>query len=469
MIANQHPGLAHDPMVLLSKLDELHERIVELSSEPTNLAVYERLRPQLAALDGLTAVPRTTAELTQLIEALQAQQRMHDVYAKQLAVAADGQATELAGALRELHSLQAALVADLASLMSRAIADHDEQLATERDARALAERETSELLEAAELLEMRLRSETEERAALTASCEAREAQAAATAQQAVQRADGLQRELDASRSELRLARREVEQEIERASQQASAAPPPATPRTSHDENASGGGGRGGLGGRGGQHSHSVSSLSTSSRSQARGQAEASPRSGAARSAPHSGGASLASRANGRSVAPPLSASRVGLEARASLPDGGPSILMGLERSLTLKQMRDLIDELYASKLAHDAKCATPGPRCTPLPRCTLSISLLRPLRRTEAKLQSLTLPHALTSACCIPLGVLRPGCRARRWSSTCTRASTPSMASRRSYSSTPTPFSTAYGATRTRIMTWPFSAASCATRSTREF
>ena len=79
---------------------------------------------------------------------------MHDVYAKQLAVAADGQATELAGALRELHSLQAALVADLASLMSRAIADHEVQLATERDARALAEHETSELLEAAEALEM---------------------------------------------------------------------------------------------------------------------------------------------------------------------------------------------------------------------------------------------------------------------------------------------------------------------------
>eukprot|EP00964_Phaeocystis_antarctica_P074350 scaffold45701_cov36-Phaeocystis_antarctica.AAC.1 len=79
---------------------------------------------------------------------------MHDVYAKQLAVAADGQATELAGALRELHSLQAALVADLASLMSRAIADHEMQLATERNARALAERETSELLEAAEALEM---------------------------------------------------------------------------------------------------------------------------------------------------------------------------------------------------------------------------------------------------------------------------------------------------------------------------
>ena len=139
-------------MVLLSKLDELHERIVELSSEPTNLAEYERLRPQLAALDGLKTV--TTAELTPLIEALQAQQRVHDVYAKQLAVAADRQATELAGALRELHSLQTALVADLASLMTRAIAEHEVQLAKERDARALAERETSELLEAAEALEL---------------------------------------------------------------------------------------------------------------------------------------------------------------------------------------------------------------------------------------------------------------------------------------------------------------------------
>ena len=145
-------------MVLLSKLDELHERIVELSSEPTNLAEYERLRPQLAALDGLKTVLRTTAELTPLIEALQAQQRMHDVYAKQLAVAADRQATELAGALRELHSLQTALVADLASLMTRAMADHEVQLAKERDARALAERETSELLEAAEALEKQARS-----------------------------------------------------------------------------------------------------------------------------------------------------------------------------------------------------------------------------------------------------------------------------------------------------------------------
>ena len=60
--------------MVLSKLHELHERIVELSSEPANLAEYERLRPQLAALDGLTAAPRTTAQLTQLIEALQAQQ-----------------------------------------------------------------------------------------------------------------------------------------------------------------------------------------------------------------------------------------------------------------------------------------------------------------------------------------------------------------------------------------------------------
>ena len=79
---------------------------------------------------------------------------------------------------------------------------------------------------------------------------------------------------------------------------------------------------------------------------------------------------MASRANGRSVAPPPSASRVSLE--ASLPDGGPSILMGLERSLTLKQMRDLVDELYLSKLAHDAKCA-------------------------EATLHPLTLPRPLTS------------------------------------------------------------------------
>ena len=203
-------------MVLLSKLDELHERITELSSEPTNLAEYERLRPQLAALDGLKTVLRTTAELTPLLEALQAQQRVHDVYAKQLAVAADRQATELAGALRELHSLQTALVADLASLMTRAIADHEVQLAKERDARALAERETSELLEAAEALEKQARSGAEERAALAASCEAREAQAEAQAQQAVRRAEALQRELDAaraqldaSRAELRLARRQV--------------------------------------------------------------------------------------------------------------------------------------------------------------------------------------------------------------------------------------------------------------------
>ena len=272
-------------MVLLSKLDELHERIVELSSEPTNLAEYERLRPQLAALDGLKTVLRTTAELTPLIEALQAQQRMHDVYAKQLAVAADRQATELAGALRELHSLQTALVADLASLMTRAIADHEVQLAKERDARALAERETSELLEAAEALEKQARSGAEERAALAASCEARMAQAAAQAQQAVQRAEALQRELDAaraqldaSRAELRLARRQVGPEVERPSEQARAAAPPATPRTSQDENASGGGGGGGGGGLDGQHSHSTSSLATSrGRSQARGAAAASPR------------------------------------------------------------------------------------------------------------------------------------------------------------------------------------------------
>ena len=299
-------------MVLLSKLDELHERIVELSSEPTNLAEYERLRPQLAALDGLKTVVRTTAELTPLLEALQAQQRVHDVYANQLAVAADRQATELAGALRELHSLQTALVADLASLTTRAIAEHEVQLAKERDARALAERETSELLEAAEALEKQARSGAEERAALAASCEAREAQAAAQAQQAVQRAEAVQRELDAaraqldaSRAELRLARRQAGPEVEqRPSEQArgqgGAAAPPATPRTSHDENASGGGGGGGEGGLDGQHSHSTASLATSrGRGQARGAPAASPR-----STPRSGvasprsGTSVAGRAHG---------------------------------------------------------------------------------------------------------------------------------------------------------------------------
>ena len=96
---------------------------------------------------------------------------MHDVYAEQLAVAADGQATELAGALRELHSLQAALVADLASLMSRAIADHEVQLATERDARALVERETSELLEAAEALEMQAAPTPRWISPLSAACQ----------------------------------------------------------------------------------------------------------------------------------------------------------------------------------------------------------------------------------------------------------------------------------------------------------
>ena len=103
---------------------------------------------------------------------------------------------------------------------------------------------------------------------------------------------------------------------------------------------------------------------------------------------------MASRANGRSVAPPPSASRVSLE--ASLPDGSPSILMGFERSLTLKQMRDLIDELYISKLVHDAKCAEaklhPPTLLHPL------TSLLHPLRSAETKLPRETMEqHLYTS------------------------------------------------------------------------
>ena len=58
----------------VTELDALHARIAELSLEPGSLADYERLRPQLAAIDGLTTAPRTGAQLTQRIEALQAQQ-----------------------------------------------------------------------------------------------------------------------------------------------------------------------------------------------------------------------------------------------------------------------------------------------------------------------------------------------------------------------------------------------------------
>jgi len=65
--------------------------------------------------------------------------------------------------------------------------------------------------------------------------------------------------------------------------------------------------------------------------------------------------------------------------------------MGLERSFTLKQMRDLIDELYISKLRHDAKCAE-----ALLPRETMEQHLYTSFN-TKYGLKTLILEYANAS------------------------------------------------------------------------
>ncbi|KAL1512004.1 hypothetical protein AB1Y20_005279 [Prymnesium parvum] len=365
------------------------------SFEARRASTERRLASQLESLDNVFVRHART---------LQSQQLLHGACVDELSASIEAMDADpdcaykirrdVPSLMRQLSDLHAALVGELVEVVEECVRSAEEQQAELAARVSRAEGETSELLEAAEQLEKQARHAAEERAALIRMHDAHDAQLKAQLVAVQQQLAEAQRQLQKAPAHAPARPPESRPPLAAApppppappqhAQPALPPPPPQPPQpqptrhaAAHVQNGAG----------------DITAAPPASFEAPRARegsnvagahADRTPQTSSPR---QSGQYSSQSKVSARSSVGGGSTQGAAKRGAAALAGSG-STLVGGERTLSLKQMRELIDELYASKTKHDQKCAD-----AKLPRETIEMHLYTFLN-TKYGLKSLIAEYA---------------------------------------------------------------------------